>query len=112
MKIKHSKFRNTGLIFELLVKQLAADTLSKKESPSINIIRNYFTGRSSLAKEFKLYEFILKNNNITETKANAIISTITEISRKINQETLKKQKYNLISEISFTKWDLYGLLLK
>ena len=99
MKIKHSKFRNTGLIFELLVKQLAADTLSKKESPSINIIRNYFTGRSSLAKEFKLYEFILKNNNITETKANAIISTITEISRKINQETLKKQKYNLISEI-------------
>ena len=99
MKIKHSKFRNTGLIFELLVKQLAADTLSKKESPSINIIRNYFTGRSSLAKEFKLYEFILKNNNITENKANAIISTITEISRKINQETLKKQKYNLISEI-------------
>ena len=99
MKIKHSKFRNTGLIFELLVKQLAADTLSKKDSPSINIIRNYFTGRSSLAKEFKLYEFILKNNNITETKANAIISTITEISRKINQETLKKQKYNLISEI-------------
>ena len=56
MKIKHSKFRNTGLIFELLVKQLAADTLSKKESPSINIIRNYFTGRSSLAKEFKLYD--------------------------------------------------------
>ena len=99
MKIKHSKFRNTGLIFELLVKQLAADTLSKKDSPSINIIRNYFTGRSSLAKEFKLYEFILKNNNITENKANAIISTITEISRKINQETLKKQKYNLISEI-------------
>ena len=99
MKIKHSKFKNTGLIYELLVKQIAADTLSKNESPALGILRKYFAGKTTLAKELKLYEYILKNTNLIDTKAETVISTITEISRKLNQNTLKNQKYNLISEI-------------
>ena len=99
MKIKHSKFKNTGLIYELLVKQIAADTLSKNESPALVILRKYFAGKTTLAKELKLYEYILKNTNLIDTKAETVISTITEISRKLNQYTLKNQKYNLISEI-------------
>ena len=99
MKIKHSKFRNTGLIFELLVKQIAADTLSKKDSSAGDIIKRFYAGKTTLAKEFKLYEFILKNKNVSTQKAANIVSTITEISRKLNQTTLKKQKYELISEI-------------
>jgi len=99
MKIKHSKLRNTGLIFELLVKQIAADTLSKKDSPALAILKKHFTGKSSLSKEFKLYEFILKNSGVNQNKAEAILSTITEISRKLNQKTLKNQKYSLISDI-------------
>ena len=99
MKIKHSKFKNTGLIYELLVKQIAADTLSKNESPALGILRKYFAGKTTLAKELKLYEYILKNTNLAENKAETVISSITEISRKLNQQTLKNQKYNLISEI-------------
>ena len=99
MKIKHSKFRNTGLIFELLVKQIAADTLNKKDSPAIDILKKHFTGRTSLVREFKLYEFILKNKGIGQNKAETILSTITEISKKLNRNTLKEQKYSLISDI-------------
>ena len=99
MKIKHSKYKNTGLIYELLVKQIAADTLSKNESPALGILRKYFAGKTTLAKELKLYEYILKNTNLADAKAETVISTITEISRKLNQNTLKNQKYNLISEI-------------
>ena len=99
MKIKHSKFKNTGLIYELLVKQIASDTLSKNESPALSILRKYFAGKTTLAKELKLYEYILKNTNLAENKAETVISSITEISRKLNQQTLKNQKYNLISEI-------------
>jgi len=99
MKIKHSKYRNTGLIFELLVKQIAADTLSKKESPAIAIIKEYFANKSSLAKEHKLYSLVLKANGVNQTKAEAIVSTVTEVSRKIDQKLLKGQKYKLISEI-------------
>lgn len=99
MKVKHSKFRNTGLIFELLVKQIAADTLSKKDSPALAILQKHFTGNTVLVKEFKLYEFILKNKGVGQSKAESILSTITEISRKFDRKLLKAQKYDLISDI-------------
>ena len=99
MKVKHSKFRNTGLIFELLVKQVASDTLNNRDSAAVSIIKKYYAGKSTLAKEYKLYEFITKNKNVSQSKAEAIISTITEVSRKLDQASLKKQKYELISEI-------------
>ena len=99
MRIKHSKYKNTGLIFELLVKQIAADTLNKKDSPAVKILKNFYTGRNALVREFKLYEFILKNRSVSQSKAEAIVSTIIEVSRTINTDTLKNQKYNLIKEI-------------
>ena len=99
MKIKHSKYRNTGLIFELLVKQIAADTLDNKDSAAVSILKNFYSNTSALSKEYKLYEFVLKNNKLPQGKAEAVVSTITEVSRKLNQDTLKNQKYNLISEI-------------
>lgn len=99
MKIKHSKYKNTGLIFELLVKQIAADTLARKESPAVKVLKKYYTGNSSLVREFKLYELILKNKAISQSKADSILSTILEVSQKINRDTLKSQKYSLIKDI-------------
>ena len=99
MKIKHSKYKNTGLIFELLVKQIAADTLSRKESPAIQVIKKFYTGNTTLVKEFKLYDFILKNKGVGLSKAETILGTITELSKKLDTESLKKQKYNLIKEL-------------
>jgi hypothetical protein len=99
MKIKHSKYKNTGLIFELLVKQIAADTLSRKDSPAVKIMKKFYTGKTSLVREFKLYEYILKNKGVSQSKGETIVSTIIEISRKLDRETIKKQKYDLIAEI-------------
>ena len=99
MKIKHSKYKNTGLIFELLVKQIAADTLSKKDSPAIRVLRKFYTGNTTLVKEFKLYDFVLKNKGIGPKKAESILSTIIEVSRKLDLNSLKKQKYELIKEL-------------
>lgn len=99
MKIKHSKYRNTGLIFELLVKQIASDTLNNRDSAAVKIIKRHFTGNTALVKEFKLYEFIAKNRQVSQARAETILSTITEISRKLDQSLLKKQKYDLISDI-------------
>jgi hypothetical protein len=99
MRIKHSKYKNTGLIFELLVKQIAADTLSRKDSPAVKILRKFYTGNTSLVKEFKLYDYILKNKGIGISKAETILGTITEIAKKIDGNSLKKQKYELIKEL-------------
>lgn len=98
MKIKHSKYRNTGILFELLVRQVTIDTLKGVDSPAIDIMKKYFV-RSEIGKEYKLYESILKSKTLTESRANMIISTILETSSNLNKTSLKKQKYNLIKEI-------------
>ena len=98
MKIKHSKYKNTGILFELLVRQITADTLKGGNSPAIDILKEYFVN-TSLGKEYKLYESILKSKVITEGRATLVIDTILEASTKFNRKSLKKQKYNLINEI-------------
>lgn len=98
MKIKHSKYKNTGILFELLVRQITADTLTGANSPAIDILKEYFVN-TSLGKEYKLYESILKSKVLTEGRATLVIDTILEASTKFNRKSLKKQKYNLINEI-------------
>jgi len=98
MKIKHSKYKNTGILFELLVRQITADTLKGGNSPAIDILKEYFIN-TSLGKEYKLYESILKSKVLNEGRANMVITTILESSTRFNRTSLKKQKYNLINEI-------------
>jgi len=98
MKIKHSKYKNTGILFELLVRQITADTLKGSDSPAIDLLKNYFV-KTALGREYKLYESILKSKVISEGKANSLISTVLENSRKFNRTSLKRQKYSLINEI-------------
>lgn len=99
MKIKHNKFKNTGLIYELLAKQVVSDTLSGRESSALDILKSFYSGNNELVKEYKVYDFILKNKDIEKVKADTILATLTEISKKFNQNTLKKLKYSLIREI-------------
>ena len=98
MKIKHSKFKNTGILFELLVRQITADTLKGGDSPAIDILKEYFV-KTELGREYKLYESILKSQTLNEGRVNILISTILENSKKYNRSALRKQKYNLINEI-------------
>ena len=98
MNIKHSKYKNTGILFELLVRQITADTLSGVDSPAIGIIKSNFA-KSELGKEYKLYETLAKSSSLTEGKAGIVLQTLLESSRKLNRSVLRRQKYNLISEI-------------
>lgn len=99
MNIKHSKYKNTGILFELLVRQITADTLSGKDSKATNILKKYFV-KTELGREYKLYETITKHKNLTEGKAEVVINSVIESSKNLNRGALKRQKYNLIQEIS------------
>jgi hypothetical protein len=98
MKIAHSKYRNTGILFEILIRQVTSDTLSGKDSPALPIIKKYFT-KTELSKEYRLYETLFKNKNLSELKAEMLINTLLEASTKLNKTSLRKQKYNLIKEL-------------
>jgi hypothetical protein len=98
MKIKHSKFKNTGILFELLVRQIASDTVSNKDSSAIGLVKKYF-GKSELAKEYKLYQALISPKSLSEAKAETFINSTLEASLRLNKTTLRKEKYNLIKEI-------------
>ena len=99
MNIKHSKYKNTGILFELLVRQITADTLSGQDSKATHILKKYFV-KTELGREYKLYESITKYKNLTEGKAEVVINSVIESSKNLNRGALKRQKYNLIQEIS------------
>ena len=84
MYIKHSKFKNTGILFEVLVRKITADTLSGIDSAAINILKKHFVN-TELGKEFKLYEAVFKSKNINDSKANVILNTVVESSKKLNR---------------------------
>jgi hypothetical protein len=98
MKIKHNKFKNTGILFELLTRQITADIMSNKESAAVNIVKKYFS-RGEIAKEYKLYQTLTKAVSLNEIKAESIINSTVKLSERINRTALRKEKYNLIKEI-------------
>lgn len=98
MKIKHNKYKNTGILFELLVRQITSDTVSGKNSPAINLVRKYFS-KTELAKEHKLYQTLVDSKVINEAKAESLINATLELSTRLNRTNLRKDKYNLIKEI-------------
>jgi hypothetical protein len=96
--IKHNKYKNTGILFELLVRKITADTMTSQDSKAVSLIKKYFVN-TELSRENKLYQSLSKTQNISEAKAESIISTILEINKSLNQVKLAKEKYNLIKEI-------------
>jgi hypothetical protein len=98
MKIKHSKYKNPGILFELLVRQITADTLKGDNSPAIDILKKFFV-KTELGREYKLYETILKSKVLNESRANVFITTALDASKKLNKGQLRNQKYQLIREI-------------
>ena len=102
MKVKHSKYKNTGILFELLTRQLTADTIAGNNPKALSIIKKYFSGDSTLLKEYKIYHTFVGKKFKEEWKATMLINTLIEAHGKINKGQLRREKYNLIKEIKDT----------
>jgi hypothetical protein len=99
-KLKHSKYKNTGILFELLVRKLTSETLSSNKSVTIDIIKKYFGRSTELSKELHLYNSLVKEQFKSEAHALDYIRTVKSAYDKLNQSVLKRQRYNLVKEIS------------
>jgi len=104
-KIKHSKFKNTGFIFELLVRQITSEIMSSSKSVAETILKEHFNAKKELSKELKLYQFLINEKYNSEVKAEKFIDTILDARKQLDEKRLIKEKYNLIKQIKET----YGL---
>lgn len=102
MKIKHSKYKNTGILFELLTRQITSDTISGGSNKALSILKKYFNSKSELLKEYKIYNALSTKSYSDENKATILVNTLVEAHTKLNRSQLRREKYNLIKELKST----------
>ena len=99
-KAKHSKFKNAGILFELLTRQITADILAgRDETFTKNLMFKYFHESKELGKEAQLYNFVLQQTSKDTNAAERILNVVLQTRSKLDERELNKQKYNVIKEI-------------
>ena len=98
-KIKHSKFKNTAMLFELLTRQITSDIISANESVAIQILKKHFGKNTELIKEYTLYKTLSDERLKSDTKANMLIEAAIKARRGLNKNKLSEEKYQLIKTI-------------
>ena len=98
-KVRHSKFKNTGFLFEILTRQITLEVLNGGEEKAKGIVKEFFSGRTELAKELRLYNLLINEKYNSETKAEKFIDAILEAHTKIDYSKLKREKFNLVKAI-------------
>jgi len=99
MKVKHSKYKNTGILFELLTRQLTSDTITGNQSKSLSFLKKHFNKKTELLKEYKIYHTLATQKYNKDSQATMLINTLLEAHGKLNKSQLRREKYNLIKEI-------------
>ena len=98
--LKHSKYKNTAILFEMLVRKLTSETLTSDKTVTVEIIKKYFGKNTALSKELQLYNSLIKESLKSEAQALDFIRTCKNAHSKLNKSLLRRQRYNLVKEIS------------
>ena len=99
MKVKHSKYKNTGILFELLTRQLTSDTITGNQSKSLSFLKKHFNSKTELLKEYKIYHTLATKKFKKDSQATMLIEELIKAHGKLNKSQLRREKYNLIKEI-------------
>jgi hypothetical protein len=102
MKVKHSKYKNTGILFELLTRQLTSDTITGNQSKSLSFLKKHFNSKTELLKEYKIYHTLATKKYNKDSQATMLIEELIKAHEKLNKSQLRREKYNLIKEIKDT----------
>jgi len=102
MKPKHSKYKNTGILFELLTRQITSETISNNSPKAVGILKKFFSNNSTLLKEYQIYHALLNKKFNKEANATVLLETLVNAHDKLNKSALRREKYNLVREIKDT----------
>ena len=102
MKVRHSKYRNTGILFELLTRQLTSDTIAGNQPKSLDFLKRHFNSKTELLKEYKIYHTLATKKYTKDSQATMLIETLIKAHGRLNKSQLRREKYNLIKAIKET----------
>ena len=99
MKSKHSKYKNTGVLFELLTRQITSETISNTPQKAVDILRKFFGKKTALLKEYQIYHALLNRKFDKDSSASVLIETLINAHSKLVKSSLRRERYNLVREI-------------
>ena len=106
-KLKHSKFKNTGILFELLVRQITADILNDNQDSFANrLMRKYFSEDSSLGQEQRLYQLLLEETCNDDISAERFLDVVVSSFNKLNTSELRNAGYSLVKEMKENNFEM------
>jgi len=109
-KMKHNKIKNTGILFELLTRQITADLMETDTSKAVNLVKKYFKNGTEIGKEYQLYKILTETKYNTESRAETLVEAVLDSRKKLNNTSIRREKYNLIKEVreSYQEKDFFN----
>ena len=98
-KLKHSKIKNTSILFEVLTRQITADVLEGKDTKTVKIVKEFFNENTELGKELQLYRVLSEKTYNSADKAAQLLETVIKSRQRLSNSKLRNEKYNLIKQI-------------
>jgi hypothetical protein len=98
-KLKHSKIKNTSILFEVLTRQITADVLAGKDTKTVKLVKQFFNENTELGKELQLYRVLAEKTYESADKATQLLETVIKSRQRLSNSKLRNEKYNLIKQI-------------
>ena len=102
-KSKHSKKRNSWLVYEFLVRTISEALVNdekKKSSAALKILKRHFKPETELYKEFRVANALMKTTVSSEHVAASILKEAKETVKCHNLSALDREKSLLIRNIN------------
>jgi len=102
-KPKHNKKRNTALLYEMLVREVVKQTISKDaagRAKVISILKEGFTGETEIGKELQLFKSLLETENLLPHTAEKLIQESKKEYKKLDDRKIFQEQSILIKKIN------------
>ena len=101
----HNKKRNTGLIYEFLVRTISSALVEgdkKRSSTALKILKRHFKPGTELYKEFRLINSLVKTTVSSDSVAGSILREARNAARGHDLPALDHEKSIIIKHINYT----------
>jgi hypothetical protein len=105
MSRAHNKRRNSGLLYEFLVRTISSALVEgdkKKSSSALKILKKYYKPGTELYREFRLINALVRTTVSSESVASNILNEARSASKEYSSSLLDKEKSHLIKSINYT----------
>lgn len=105
MAFKHNKKRNSGLVYEFLVRRLGSQLVEQDKEGAVKtaeIAETYFSPGEPLCNELELFKAIRDTRGVSKDTARRILGEVTRQAARQDVRKLDIKKSNLIKELNYT----------